>query len=183
MAVIVLDRAWLSSSMQPLAQHQRGAFAASCVQRLAPGFLTAQRSAQWECRGAYQTDALAAMLYAGRSWEPSPTNYVLQCTQRALYAAAFLDRQLAPVPEEDSLEDIRALIDHGIPLPTHQAARFSRESCSDSRRISRRSALPARKPGRRSWTRCDRHRRPPPLIFLLRLSRPHDDVSPSISVE
>jgi hypothetical protein len=83
MAVIVLDRAWLSSSMQPLAQHQRGAFAASCVQRLAPGFLTAQRSAQWECRGAYQTDALAAMLYAGRSWEPSPTSYVLQCTQRA----------------------------------------------------------------------------------------------------
>jgi hypothetical protein len=39
MAVIVLDRAWLSSSLQPLAQHQRGAFAASCVQRLAPGFL------------------------------------------------------------------------------------------------------------------------------------------------
>ena len=110
--------------MQPLAQHRRGAFAASCVQRLAPGFLTAQRSAQWECGGAYQTDALAAMLYAGRSWEPSPTSYVLQCTQRAFYAAAVLDRQLAPVPEEDSLEDIRALIDHGIPPPDPPSGPF-----------------------------------------------------------
>jgi hypothetical protein len=218
MAVIVLDRSWLSHSLQPLAQHQRGAFAASCAQRLAPGFLdspavrverpddlqvarrllselwaaagsgtgarlgplvrTVERMPeltaheQWEGRGAYQTDALAAMLYAGRSWEPSPTNYVLQCAQRAFYAAAFLDRQLAPAPEEDSLEDIRALIDHGIPPPTQQAARFSRESCSDNRRISRRSALPARKPGRRSWTRCDRHRRSIPLVFFLRLSRP-----------
>ena len=41
-----------------------------------------------------------------------------------LYAAAFLDRQLAPVPEEDSLEDIRALIDHGIPPPDPPSGPF-----------------------------------------------------------
>jgi hypothetical protein len=170
MAVIVLDRAWLSRRLQPLAQHQRGAFAASCAQRLAPGFLdspavrlerpddlqvaqrllselwTAAASStaarlgplvravermpevtaheQWEGRGAYQTDALAALLYAGRSWEPSPTNYVLQCAQRAFYAAAFLDRQLAQVPDEDSLEEIRMLIDHGIPPPDPPSGPF-----------------------------------------------------------
>jgi hypothetical protein len=51
---------------------------------------------EWEGRGAYQTDALAALLYAGRSWQPSPTNYVVGCAQRAFDTAAFLDRQLAP---------------------------------------------------------------------------------------
>jgi hypothetical protein len=74
-------------------------------------------------QGRYQTDALAALLYAGRSWEPSPTNYVVVCARRAFDSAAFLDRQLAPVPEEDSLEDLRALIDMAFPFPTHQAAR------------------------------------------------------------
>ena len=79
---------------------------------------------EWEGRGAYQTAALAALLYAGCSWEPSPTNYVVQCAQRALDTAAFLDRQLARVPEEDSLEDLRALIDHGIALPDPPSGPF-----------------------------------------------------------
>ena len=162
MAVTVLDRAWLFRRLQPLAQHQRGAFAASCAQRLAPGVLaspavrverpddlrvaqgllselwvaaisgpaarlgplvravermpelTAQE--QWQGRGTYQTHALATLLYAGRSWEPSPTNHVVQCAQCAFDTAAFLDRQLDPTPV-DPLEDVRALIDHGIPVP------------------------------------------------------------------
>jgi hypothetical protein len=170
MAVILLDRRGLARSLQPLGQHQRGAFAASCAQRLAPGFLdspavrversddlqlaqglltelwaaaasgtagrlgpsvraverlpelTAQE--EWEGRGAYQTDALAALLYAGRSWQPSPTNYVVGCAQRAFDTAAFLDRQLAPVPEADSLGDLRALIEHGIPLPDPPSGPF-----------------------------------------------------------
>ena len=75
-------------------------------------------------RGAYQTHALAALLYAGRSWQPSPTDYVLQCAQRAFDTAAFLDGELAPGPEEDSLEDLRALIEHGIPLPDPPSGPF-----------------------------------------------------------
>jgi hypothetical protein len=165
MALIVLDRAGLARSLQPLGQHQRGAFAASCAQRLAPGFLdspqvhverpddlrvarglltelwaaatsgTAARLGplvravermpeltayeQWEGRGAFQTDALAALLYAGRCWEelsPRP-NYVVQSALCAFDSAAFLDRQLDPGPEEDPLEELIALIDHGIPIP------------------------------------------------------------------
>jgi hypothetical protein len=170
MTVILLDRRGLARSLQPLGRHQREAFAASCAQRLARGFLdspavrverpddlqvaqgllselwaaaasgTAARlgplvraveqmpeltaTEEWEGRGAYQTDALAALLYAGRSWEPSPTNYVVGCAQRAFDSAAFLDRQLAPVPEENSLEDLRALIEHGIPLPDPPSGPF-----------------------------------------------------------
>jgi hypothetical protein len=170
MALILLDRRGLARSLRPLGRHQHGAFAASCAQRLARGFLdsptvrverpddlqvaqglltelwaaaasgTAARLGplvraveqmpeltayeEWEGRGAYQTAALAALLYAGRSWEPSPTNYVVQCAQRALDTAAFLDRQLAPVPEADPLEDLRALTDYGIPLPDPPSGPF-----------------------------------------------------------
>lgn len=164
MASILLDGAGLARSLQPLGRHRRGAFAASCAQRLAPCFLdsplvrvqrpgdlrvaqglltelwaaaasgTAARlgplvravermpeltaQEEWESRGAYQTDALVAMLYAGHSWEPSSTNYVVVCAQRAFDAAAFLDRQLAPKPEEDPLiTAIRALVEEGISEP------------------------------------------------------------------
>src|SRR4029450_1969945 len=44
--------------------------------------------------------------------------------QRAFDPAAFLDRQLAPVPEADSLGDLRALIEHGIPLPDPPSGPF-----------------------------------------------------------
>ena len=93
-----LDRRGLARRLQPLGQHQRGAFAASCA-------------------------------------------------QRAFDTAAFLDRQLAPVPEEDSLEDLRALIEHGIPLPDPPSARFSHESCSDNGTTWQRSTLLSRRLG------------------------------------
>jgi hypothetical protein len=172
MAPILLDRAGLSRSLQPLGRHQRGAFAASCAQRLAPcfldspqvrverlgdlrvaqGLLTALWAAaasgtaaslgplvravermpeltaqeEWEGRGAYQTDALAVMLYAGGSWEPSPKpNYVVVCAQRAFDSAAFLDRQLAPEPEEDPLiTAVRAFVEEGISEPEPPSGPF-----------------------------------------------------------
>jgi hypothetical protein len=173
MAPILLDRPGLARSLQPLGRHQRGAFAASCAQRLAPCFLdspqvrierpgdlrvarglltelwtaaasgTAARlgplvravermpeltaQEEWEGRGAYQTDALAVMLYAGCSWEQRPLkpNYVVVCAQRAFDAAAFLDRQLAPEPEEDPLiTAIRALVEEGISEPEPPSGPF-----------------------------------------------------------
>jgi hypothetical protein len=53
---------------------------------------------QWRGRGAYQTHALAAMLYASRTWEEQSPNYVVQCTQCVFDAALFLDRRLDPAP-------------------------------------------------------------------------------------
>jgi len=156
----VLDRARLKQRLQPLARHQRGAFAVSCAQRLAACFLGSLRVQQerpddlrlaeqmlaelwtaavtsiperlgplvtelegmpeltayeqWQGRGAYQTHALAAMLYAGRSWEEQSPNYVVQCAQCVFDAALFLDRELDPAPVDPlSEETLRALVEGG----------------------------------------------------------------------
>jgi hypothetical protein len=67
---------------------------------------------EWPGWGAYQTDALAAMLYAGRSWQEQSPNYVVQCARRVFDAAFFLDRELAPAPV-DPLSELRALVEEG----------------------------------------------------------------------
>lgn len=166
MAVIEPDRARLSQSLQPLARHQRGAFATSCAQRLADCFLdstTVQQERpddlrlaqqvlgelwsaavtaipgrlgqlvrelermpeltayeQWQGRGAYQTHALAAMLYAGRTWDEQSPNYVVQCAQCVFDAALFLDRELDPAPVDPLSEStLRALVEgRAIPDPS-----------------------------------------------------------------
>ncbi len=67
---------------------------------------------QWQGRGAYQTHALAALLYAGRSWHEQVPNYVLQCVQCVFDAALFLDRRLDPAPVDPLSEStLRALVE------------------------------------------------------------------------
>ena len=162
MAVIVLDQARLSGQLQPLPRHKRGAFAASCAQRLAGCFLdsplirrerpddfrlvkntleelwaaarhdTPERvddltfaleqlpellaDVQWRGRGAYQTHALAALVYAAESWDDTSPESAVECAQHVFDTAAFLDRRLDPSPIE-SLDAIHAFIDHGAPMP------------------------------------------------------------------
>lgn len=73
---------------------------------------------QWQGRGAYQTHALAAMLYAGRAWGETTPNYVVQCAQRVFDAALFLDRRLDPAPVDPLSEDtLRALVEDGHAAP------------------------------------------------------------------
>jgi hypothetical protein len=78
--------------------------------------LTADR--QWHGRGAYQTHALAAMLYAGRSWQEQSPNYAVQCAQCVFDAALFLDRRLDPAPVDPLSESVlRALVEDGRAVP------------------------------------------------------------------
>ncbi len=167
MAVIVLDRAGLARSPRPLGRQRRGAFVASCAQRLASCFLRspnvqrerpnhvelAQRvltelwtaattdttdglgpligplermpelTAHEQGRGAYQTHALAAMLYAVHTWEEESPNYVLQCAQCTFDTAAFLDRRLDPTVV-DPVTAIRALVEDDVTVPDPPSGPF-----------------------------------------------------------